>query len=65
MPDFSSIKTVAELFFAKYQLVYVAISAVNSLLLMAISYKFLQIMQQSGYEGFGYSSGFVGAITFI
>ena len=54
MPDFSSVKTVAELFFAKYQLVYVAISAVNSLLLMAISYKFLQIMQQSGYEGFGY-----------
>lgn len=54
MPDYTSVKTVAELFYAEYQLAYVAISAVNAILLLAISYKFLQIMQQSGYEGFGY-----------
>ncbi len=54
MPDFNSIKSIGELFFAQYQPVYVAISAINSLLLLAMSYKFLQIMQQSGYEGFGY-----------
>lgn len=30
------------------------IALCNTLLLLLISYKFLQIMQQSGYEGFGY-----------
>lgn len=54
MPNFDNLKSIGELFVAEYQIVYVAISAVNALLLLAISYKFLQIMQQSGYEGFGY-----------
>ena len=54
MPDFSNVKSLGELFGAENQFVYVAISAVNAILLLAISYKFLQIMQQSGYEGFGY-----------
>ncbi len=54
MPDFEAVKTIGELFSAKYQPVYIAISVINSFLLLAMSYKFLQIMQQSGYEGFGY-----------
>ncbi len=54
MPDFTQINSLGELFAAKYQLIYLLISAINSLLLLAISYKFLQVMQQSGYEGFGY-----------
>ena len=54
MPDFSQINSLGDLFSAKYQLVYLLISAVNSFLLLAVSYKFLQVMQQSGYEGFGY-----------
>lgn len=54
MPDFDNIKSIGELFVGEYKLIYIAISAVNSLLMLAISYKFLQVMQQSGYEGFGY-----------
>lgn len=46
--------TVSEFFEGDGLLACAFIALCNTLLLLLISYKFLQIMQQSGYEGFGY-----------
>ncbi len=51
---FNNLTSISDLFAPIYLLSYFIISLINSLLLLLISYKFLQIMQQSGYEGFGY-----------
>ena len=50
----SQAKTVADMFRGDGLLACAFLALCNTLLLLLISYKFLQIMQQSGYEGFGY-----------
>ena len=54
MWQFENVKSLNDLFTTEYVIFYLLISLVSSGLLLLISYKFLQIMQQSGYEGFGY-----------
>lgn len=54
MQDPMSAETVSEVFTGDGILACAFIALCNTLLLLLISYKFLQIMQQSGYEGFGY-----------
>lgn len=49
-----SVDTVSDMFKGDGLLACAFIALCNTLLLFLISYKFLQIMQQSGYEGFGY-----------
>ena len=51
---FTNAEQLSDVFTYLHIIGYLAISAVNALLLLLISHKFLQIMQQSGYEGFGY-----------
>ena len=51
---FTNAESLSDIFTIWHIVGYFAISVVNALLLLLISYKFLQIMQQSGYEGFGY-----------
>ena len=54
MQYFTPQSVFADLFSANMILTTVYVATCNTLLLLLISYKFLQIMQQSGYEGFGY-----------
>lgn len=51
---FQNAKNLSDVFTYAHLIAYFAISVANALLLLLISLKFLQIMQQSGYEGFGY-----------
>ena len=51
---FQNAKNLSDVFTYAHLIAYFAISVANALLLLLISVKFLQIMQQSGYEGFGY-----------
>ena len=51
---FQNAKDLSDVFTYVHLIAYFAISVANALLLLLISLKFLQIMQQSGYEGFGY-----------
>lgn len=51
---FQNAKSLAEIFTSAHLIAYFAMSVANALLLLLISLKFLQIMQQSGYEGYGY-----------
>ena len=51
---FQNAKSIADVFTSVHLIAYFAISVANALLLLLISLKFLQIMQQSGYEGYGY-----------
>ncbi len=51
---FQNAKNLSDVFTYMHLIAYFAISVFNALLLLLISVKFLQIMQQSGYEGFGY-----------
>lgn len=50
----SETNNISEVFTLSNIIIYLVMSALNTGLLLLISYKFLQIMQQSGYEGFGY-----------
>lgn len=54
MQYFSANAKFSDLFSGNMFLLTVYIATCNTLLLLLISYKFLQIMQQSGYEGMGY-----------
>ena len=51
---FENVNNLKDIFATEYLVVYLIISVISAGLLLLISYKFLQIMQQSGYEGFGY-----------
>ncbi|MBR4420334.1 MAG: hypothetical protein IKT32_05575, partial [Clostridia bacterium] len=51
---FTNAEQIAEVFTPLHIISCISISIVNAVLLFLISYKFLQVMQQSGYEGFGY-----------
>lgn len=54
LAEIFSVDLFKELFSTNNLIPYIILSLCNALLLMSISPKFLQIMQQSGYEGFGY-----------
>lgn len=49
-----SAELLTELFARNNLIFYLLLAIVNAFLIMLVSGKFLQIMQQSGYEGFGY-----------
>lgn len=51
---FTTENTIADLFTTWNLVAYFLMSVINAVLLLLASYKFLQIMQQSGYEGIGY-----------
>lgn len=54
MWDFTTATAISDINTPAYLLTCLIISVLNALLILLISNKFLQIMQQSGYEGFGY-----------
>lgn len=51
---FTTAENLSDIFTIGHIFLYLGVSLGNAVLLMLVSYKFLQIMQQSGYEGYGY-----------